>query len=74
MEIWSVDRIEEDTVVLINAEKKVIDASIALFPKSIASGDIVVQQANGEFLVDFEKTAERKRSLFNLQKKIFGDS
>lgn len=74
MQIWSVDRIEEDTVVLINGEKKITTASVKLFSEKIASGDIVVQDAEGNFLVDFEKTAEKKRELFNLQKKIFSDS
>lgn len=74
MQIWSVDRIEEDTVVLINEEKKITTASVKLFSEKIVSGDIVVQDAEGHFLVDFEKTAEKKRELFNLQKKIFSDS
>lgn len=62
MQIWSVDRIEEDTVVLINEEKKITTTSITLFSEKIASGDIVVQDAEGHFLVDFEKTAEKSEN------------
>lgn len=73
MEIWSVDRVEDDTVVLINPEKKIINVPYTLFSEPVASGDIVIRQASGKFLMDSEKTAEKKRKLFDLQKKIFSD-
>lgn len=73
MEIWSVDRIEGNTVILINSEKKILNVSLSLFSKSVAEGDVVVRQESGEFSVDCEKTAEKKRDLFYLQKKIFSD-
>ena len=43
MEIWSVDRIEGNTVILINSEKKILNVSLSLFSKSIAEGDVVVR-------------------------------
>lgn len=74
MEIWSVDRIEGTTAVLINSEKKILDVDVTLFSEPIAEGDVVVRQESGAFSVDREKTAEKKRELFDLQKKIFSDS
>lgn len=74
MEIWSVDRIEGNTVILINSEKKILDVAITLFSEPIAEGDVVIQQEYGAFSVDHEKTTEKKRKLFDLQKKIFSDS
>ena len=74
MEIWSVDRIEGNTVILINSEKRILDVPISFFSEPIAEGNVVIRQAPEKFSVDFEKTAEKKRKLFDLQKKIFSDS
>lgn len=74
MEIWSVDRIEGNTVILISSEKKILDVAVTLFSEAIAEGDVVIQKESGAFSVDHEKTTEKKRKLFDLQKKIFSDS
>lgn len=73
MEAWSVDRIEENTAVLIDSDKKVLNVPLSLFLEPIAEGDVVIRQESGKFSVDSEKTAEKKRALFDLQKKIFSD-
>lgn len=74
METWSVDRIEGNTVILINSEKKILDVPISFFSEPIGEGNVVIRQAPERFSVDFEKTVEKKRELFDLQKKIFSDS
>lgn len=73
MELWSVDRIEGDIAVLINTEKKIMNIPVSLFLQPVVSGDIVIQDSFGNFFVDSEKTVEKKRKLFELQKKIFSD-
>lgn len=73
MEIWSIDRIEEDVVVLADTQKHIVNMARAYFAEPIAEGDIVVRNEFGIFHTDAEKTAEKKRALFELQKKIFSD-
>lgn len=73
MEFWSIDRIEEDTVVLVDANKEITNVSRAYFTEPVAEGDIVFRDADGIFHADAAQTAEKKRELFDLQKKIFSD-
>ncbi len=73
MEHWIVDRIEETTVVLETEKKTHLHVSLSEFVEQVREGDIVYRRTDGEYVVDTDKTAERKKSLFNLQKKIFGD-
>lgn len=73
MEQWSVDRIEGDMVVLETDKKTNICVRLSDFAENIREGDIVYRRSDGRYAVDAGKTAERKKSLFDLQKKIFGD-
>ncbi len=73
MEKWSVDRIEGDLAVLMNDEKRTQNVPLSKFPGKISAGDIVFEQSDGSFQVDAAVTAEKKKNMFDLQKKIFSD-
>lgn len=73
MAYWSVDRIEDNLAVLINTEKETRNVPLTRFTGKIAAGEVVIQQEDGTFSKDSAKTAEKKRELFDLQKKIFSD-
>lgn len=73
-EFWIVDRIENNIVVLETKEKTHLDVSLALFPDAVKEGDVVILCADGTYKTDEAKTKARKAKLFELQKKIFGDS
>lgn len=73
MEQWIVDRIEESTVILETDKKTHLCVSLSEFAESMREGDVVYRRPDGKYSVDADKTAERKKALLALQKKIFGD-
>ena len=71
---WIVDRIENNIVVLEAMDKSHSDVSLSLFPDTVKEGDVVILREDGTYKSDKEKTKARKGKLFEMQKKIFGDS
>lgn len=71
---WIVDRIENNIVVLETKEKTHLDVSLSLFPDAVKEGDVVVLCEDGTYKTDEMKTKARKAKLFEMQKKIFGES
>lgn len=73
MQQWRVDRIEENLVVLENADKSHADVPISDFVGDVREGDVVYRLSDGKYCVSPEATADRKKTLFELQKKIFSE-
>ena len=71
---WIVDRIENNLVVLEAMDKSHSDVSLSLFPDTVKEGDVVILCEDGTYKTDEEKTKARKAKLFEMQKKIFGES
>ena len=71
---WIVDRIENNIVVLEAMDKSHSDVSLSLFPDTVKEGDVVILREDGTYKTDKEKTKARKAKLFEMQKKIFGES
>lgn len=71
---YSVDRIEEDVVVLLDKDGYVKTVELAQFAQTPSAGDIVQSTKDGKFLCDVQKT-EEKRAQANalLQKLLFQD-
>ena len=71
---WIVDRIENNIVVLEAMDKSHSDVPLSLFPDTVKEGDVVILREDGTYKTDEMKTKARKAKLFEMQKKIFGDS
>ena len=71
---WIVDRIENNIAVLEAKDKTHLDVPLSLFPDTVKEGDVVVLCEDGTYKTDEAKTKARKAKLFELQKKIFGES
>ena len=71
---WIVDRIENNIVVLEAMDKSHSDVPLSLFPDTVKEGDVVILREDGTYKTDEAKTKARKAKLFELQKKIFGES
>lgn len=71
---WIVDRIENNIVVLEANDKTHLDVSLSLFCGSVKEEDVVVLCEDGTYKTDEAKTKARKAKLFEMQKKIFGES
>lgn len=71
---WIVDRIENNIAVLEAQNKTYIDVPLALFFDVVKEGDVVVLCEDGTYKTDEAKTKARKAKLFEMQKKIFGES
>lgn len=71
MQMWRVDRLESDLVVLENDDKTHTDVPIGAFVGSVREGDVVYRLPDGRYRVAEDATAERKKVLSDLQKKIF---
>lgn len=71
---WIVDRIENNIVVLEAMDKSHSDVSLSLFPDTVKEGDVVILREDGTYKTDEMKTKARKAKLFEMQKKIFGES
>lgn len=73
MEVYIVDRIENAIAVLEAADKTFIRVPLSRFASNVREGDVVVVGKDGSFQPDAEKTAARRKQLFQLQKNIFSD-
>lgn len=71
---WIVDRIENNIAVLEAKDKTHLDVPLSLFPDTVKEGDVVILREDGTYKTDKEKTKARKAKLFEMQKKIFGES
>ena len=71
---WIVDRIENNIVVLEAMDKSHSDVSLSLFPDTVKEGDVVILREGGTYKTDEAKTKARQAKLFEMQKKIFGES
>lgn len=71
---WIVDRIENNIAVLEANDKTHLDVPLSLFPDTVKEGDVVILREDGTYKTDEAKTKARKAKLFEMQKKIFGES
>lgn len=71
---WIVDRIENNIAVLEAKDKTHLDVPLSLFPDTVKEGDVVILREDGTYKTDETKTKARKAKLFEMQKKIFGES
>ena len=71
---WIVDRIENNIAVLEAKDKTYLDVPLSLFPDTVKEGDVVILREDGTYKTDEMKTKARKAKLFEMQKKIFGES
>lgn len=73
METYIVDRIENDIAVLETEHKTFLQISLSDFKTPVREGNVVFVGADGKYYADTEKTEERRKRLFQLQKNIFSD-
>ena len=71
---WIVDRTENKVVVLDATDRTHLDVPLSLFSDAVKEGDVVILREDGTYKTDEAKTKARKAKLFELQKKIFGES
>lgn len=65
IEKFTVDRIEDDKVVLENREtKEIVNVNISKIPQNINEGDIL-NKINGKYMLDKEKTEEVSNRIKN---------
>lgn len=70
MDVYSVDRIENDIAVII-CGKKVIEISLEKLPKDIKEGSVLIKTDSGEYIIDKQETSNRKKMMNSLQNSLF---
>lgn len=70
---YSVDRIEENTVVCEDSDGNIVNIPLALFPNNVREGDMV-EKIDDKFIILNDETEERRKKLYNMQKSIFTKS
>lgn len=69
---YSVDRIENNTAVLIDEEKNRYTVAAALLPDAAKQGSVLVK-SDGGYRLDEQETRRRKDRLYKLQKRLFSE-
>ncbi len=64
-----IDRIEADVAVCENIDRTTTDIPLILLPEGVKEGDVIIKNELGEFVIDSEKTLERKQRI----KKLLND-
>lgn len=72
MNIYSVDRIEEN-IAVIEYEGKFIEIGLEELPENIKEGDILIKEENGSFSVDENETKRIKALLAEKQNSLFDE-
>ena len=70
MELWIVDRVEGDQVLLETPQKTLISVPAAAFGGCAQEGSVYRKDADGHFIALPEETKQRKKALFAAQEKI----
>lgn len=71
MKIYSLDRIEEDYVVLVDDDGERMELKRSRLPASVREGSIIIYEA-GVYRVDSKTTGKRRRNNVELKNRLFG--
>lgn len=69
--MYIIDRIE-DGYAVISSEKGNVCLSLSKLPSGASEGDVLTE-SEGRFIVDYEKTAARRKHIIELSEKVFGE-
>ncbi len=61
-----VDRIESDFAICETIDRTTVDVLLALLPEGVQSGDVIVKNEFGNYVIDTERTLERKKRIVKL--------
>lgn len=61
-----IDRIEGDIAVCENIDRTTTNIPLILLPDGVKEGDVILKDENGEYVVDAEKTLERRQRIKKL--------
>ncbi len=61
-----IDRIEGDIAVCENIDRTTTSIPLILLPEGVKEGDVISKDENGGFIIDAEKTFERKKRIKRL--------
>lgn len=61
-----VDRIEAGFAVCENIDRTYTNVSLYLLPEDVKEGDVITKDENGDYIIDADKTAERRQRIKKL--------
>ncbi|MBQ8623411.1 MAG: DUF3006 domain-containing protein [Oscillospiraceae bacterium] len=61
-----IDRIESDIAVCENIDRTMVDIPLFLLPEGVKAGDVISKNELGEYVIDSDKTLERKQRIKRL--------
>lgn len=61
-----IDRIESDFAVCENIDRTHTNIPLCLLPEGAKEGDVIVKDENGNYVIDSDKTAERRQRIKKL--------
>lgn len=61
-----IDRIEGDIAVCENIDRTTMNIPLILLPDGVKEGDVILKDENGEYMIDAEKTLERRQRIKKL--------
>lgn len=67
--LYSVDRMEQGIAVLVGEDGAGVDVPLAALPRGIKSGDMV-RLCEGEYVLDNDAAAARRRQILDLQNRL----
>lgn len=68
-----VDRIEEGIAVCEKEDLSHVQIPLSSLPKGTQEGSVIIQDENGNYILDRQTEAERRESMLKLQQMLFGD-
>lgn len=71
--MWIVDRKEGKYAVLEREDGSFVQVELCRLPAEAEEGDCLAEDADGELMVDAAETEKRKKELFELQNRLFGE-
>lgn len=61
-----IDRIESDFAVCENIDRTYTNIPLILLPEGVKEGDVIIKDENGSYIIDADKTAERRERIKKL--------
>lgn len=71
MNVYVLERFENDTAVLERADGRFIELPRSVLPKRAKPGDVLMEYRKGRYRVDKEETARRKAAADALMERMF---
>lgn len=68
-----VDRIEEGIAVCEKEDLSHVQIPLSSLPQGTQEGSVIIQDENGNYILDRQTEAERRESMLKLQQMLFGD-